>query len=561
MSKFACDDKEECDDSKENLGAPNFNSTAINTHMDDNSTKVTQWLQDDIKCNGRNRNFLDILENVEDLDAVTRVADQEILELPHQNNETKTGLTESNTYDDIVQILKVLEAVDRKSQMKMESIKDIVNQELCNQDNQNETKHAAIKVLDRHPLNSYASNYKEILSFLDEVDRNSLQTLSCAKERVQQVAKVVQNAICLDTIPKHEDLMPLDNRELCDQIIDLNLRLKDKSSSIKLLQDELSAARDQVLNLTKQSEDITKQKMKVQKDEHEAIVKRHQKFIDQLINDKKTLNQQCESLIAEIKMLEDRYNSNMKALEHKHQVELKKVKEMHMAGEKIRRERWIDTKTQKIKELTVKSLEPELQSMTLRHQQEITDLRALHTKELEDLELKAARKTQQQCEALRQQLTEEREKALAHEREIVRQRYEKLVETEEKGYQEQRRRLQQEHANRLMELEERQNSATTERDKAIKQAQEEFDDKLQTAIRRHNNEIKLLEETISMETEAWKNNYRKQQAIQIIEKEAKMRDQFKKERDREIEEVIERLESEANETKVQIEQATESRIR
>lgn len=71
----------------------------------------------------------------------------------------------------------------------------------------------------------------------------------------------------------------------------------------------------------------------------------------------------------------------------------------------------------------MKSLEPELQSMTLRHQQEITDLRALHTKELEDLELKAARKTQQQCEALRQQLTEEREKALAHEREIVRQRY------------------------------------------------------------------------------------------------------------------------------------------
>lgn len=66
---------------------------------------------------------------------------------------------------------------------------------------------------------------------------------------------------------------------------------------------------------------------------------------------------------------------------------------------------------------------------------------------------------------------------------------------------------------------------------------------------------------MEMETEAWKNNYRKQQTIQLIEKEAKLRDQFKKERDREIEEVIERLEAEATETRIQIEQATDNRIR
>lgn len=55
-------------------------------------------------------------------------------------------------------------------------------------------------------------------------------------------------------------------------------------------------------------------------------------------------------------------------------------------------------------------------------QQELADLRALHKREIEDLELKAARKMQQQCEALREQLVEEREKALAHEREVMRQR-------------------------------------------------------------------------------------------------------------------------------------------
>lgn len=219
-----------------------------------------------------------------------------------------------------------------------------------------------------------------------------------------------------------EDLLSHNNEELSKQIIDLTLRLKEKSSSIKLLQDELSTLRDQIIKMTKQTDEVVKLKLKAQKDEFESIVKRHQKFIDQLIADKKALNQQCEGLLNEIKVQEDRHNSNIKAMEHKHKVELQKVKDMQIAGEKIRRERWIDNKTQKIKEMTVKSIEPELQNMTSRHQQEIADLRSLHKREIEDLELKAARKTQQQCELLREQLSLEREKAIAHEREILRQR-------------------------------------------------------------------------------------------------------------------------------------------
>lgn len=66
---------------------------------------------------------------------------------------------------------------------------------------------------------------------------------------------------------------------------------------------------------------------------------------------------------------------------------------------------------------------------------------------------------------------------------------------------------------------------------------------------------------MELEMEAWKNNYKKQQNVQLAEKEARLKELFRKERDREIEEVIERLELEATETKNQIEQTTENRIR
>lgn len=58
-------------------------------------------------------------------------------------------------------------------------------------------------------------------------------------------------------------------------------------------------------------------------------------------------------------------------------------------------------------------------------------------------------------------------------------RYEKLVESEEKSYQEQRRRLQVDHANRIKECEEKEAQVQLEKEKAIKQAQEEFEDRIQ----------------------------------------------------------------------------------
>lgn len=80
-------------------------------------------------------------------------------------------------------------------------------------------------------------------------------------------------------------------------------------------------------------------------------------------------------------------------------------------------------------------------------------------------------------------------------------------------------------------------------------------------IRRQSNELKLLKESSQMEFETWKNSFKKQQEKSLADKENLIRDQYRKERDKEIEAVIERLETEASENKLQLEQTTENRIK
>ena len=56
---------------------------------------------------------------------------------------------------------------------------------------------------------------------------------------------------------------------------------------------------------------------------------------------------------------------------------MKKQKEITEAAEKIRREKWIKEKTQEIKEITVKGLEPDIQKLIAKHKAEIKKIKAM----------------------------------------------------------------------------------------------------------------------------------------------------------------------------------------
>jgi len=75
------------------------------------------------------------------------------------------------------------------------------------------------------------------------------------------------------------------------------------------------------------------------------------------------------------------------------------------------------------------------------------------------------------------------------------------------------------------------------------------------------NELKSLKEALELEKEAWILSYKKDQTIRISERETEIRNQCKRERDKEIELVIERLESDATQSRAELEQAMDNRLR
>lgn len=65
----------------------------------------------------------------------------------------------------------------------------------------------------------------------------------------------------------------------------------------------------------KETEKELSKRLDVQKNEYEETVQRHLNFIDQLIDDKKSLGDKCESLVTEMKQMEKKYSDKIKNMQ------------------------------------------------------------------------------------------------------------------------------------------------------------------------------------------------------------------------------------------------------
>ncbi|XP_063679698.1 centrosomal protein of 131 kDa-like isoform X2 [Bolinopsis microptera] len=420
---------------------------------------------------------------------------------------------------------------------------------------------------------------KSLLNFLDHVDNTStpsevdsltsaaaleqrrLYNVSAAVEEVTENIKDTQNKLnCkgeqIEILKSELSTTSNKTAQLQAQIFATKLESDEKAKAVAMLRRALDEQRDLTLRLTSEQEKDAQQRLSNQKTEYETTIQRHLGFIDQLIADKKDLSDKVETLMTQLRSTEKKLGDRVKLLEEGQKVEVKKQREAIEAAEKIKRERWIAEKSNKIKEMTVRGLEPEIQKLIAKNKAEIKRLNAVHEADLLAADERASKRFVAQVEELRKQLDDEKEAACTRERDNAHKRFEKQVEQEENAYQQQRRRLYaevQEEKERAAELLNKDRVQLAGDRKAI---EEEFNTKsakvqaqhtleMEKVQMEHDNTLRDLKLRIQVEKEQWLENQKQKQVAELMAKEREIRENLRVDRNKEIEIVISKLEEQA----------------
>uniref|UniRef100_A0AAX7V8F8 Centrosomal protein 131 n=1 Tax=Astatotilapia calliptera TaxID=8154 RepID=A0AAX7V8F8_ASTCA len=416
---------------------------------------------------------------------------------------------------------------------------------------------------------------QSIMSFLDEMEKSE-------QERPRSETQLGILAVLSEEELAGVEQASATAAELTGSMMRIKLELEEKKRTVNMLQTALAQQRELTIRHVKETERELSRNFQLQKEQYESTIQRHLTFIDQLINDKKALSERCEGVVGELKQVDQKYTKKIAQMQEQHEMvwqilgplceEIKKLKDLMSATEKIRREKWIDEKTKKIKEITVKGLEPEIQKLISKHKQELKKLRTLHEAELLQADDRAAQRYVRQCEDLRQQLEKEKEEQCQRERELAKQRYEKQLQEEEVSLQQQRRRLYKEVADekeRLAQLAARQRAELEDLRRQLEEnsslagraLKEELDKTREEQERRHQVEMKALQERLDIEKQTWEENYKKKEEAWLLTRERELKEELRRERDKEIELAIWTLEEETSKDKEECERAAENRLK
>ncbi|CBN78310.1 Novel protein containing IQ calmodulin-binding motif [Ectocarpus siliculosus] len=116
----------------------------------------------------------------------------------------------------------------------------------------------------------------------------------------------------------------------------------------------------------------------------------HLQYVDKLLERKRSLSVQATGLLEKIKEQRSETSIAVEEIREKGKAETLDAQALWAQGEDARREKWMAKRTQEIRELTLKGLEPEIERIMDKHKAEMEEIERGHHREAQRLRKQAS---------------------------------------------------------------------------------------------------------------------------------------------------------------------------
>jgi len=408
-----------------------------------------------------------------------------------------------------------------------------------------------------------------ILSFLDEVEESSRADIcslvssarssrpACEFDRLglelpSDAPSVMEAGRAATSSRAPASCLAGDALALHSRVSLLEVEVNDKKKIIGTLKQALSEAKERERQAVQEVAREWQDKSDKQKAHYESGLERQLKLVDRLLNDKTELTKRCELFSEELKAVERKFQMKMEELEEQSSKDLSRQKHNWMSAEKLRREAWEKDKTREIKEITIKGLQPEVERILAERKQE---------------RHKLEERNKEMMESQRRELTEMAQVQVREARALLLKEQEQLLDQEREGH---RRKIRDEFDKFSVQLQEERAKCAADLlaerrkyEQILKQGAQDFETRLYDAVaaerakgeaavqgakssasdteERHRSEIQSLHERYRVEKEQWQREHIERAQADLERRETALRDELTKERDRQLEVLVDRL--------------------
>lgn len=335
-------------------------------------------------------------------------------------------------------------------------------------------------------------------------------------------------------------------------ILSLTLELQETKKTNEIMKQTISDLKSKITkNELNFKEELTK-KLNEQKFEFDNAIQRLNDLIENLLSEKKKLNLTIQSLNDQLGEIDLQHKKQIQNLIDSHNTDTQKNKDAWFQTEKMRRKKWEEEKIKEIKEMTIKSLEPELDKILKDHKEDLfkqeenlkEDFRRQKERLITDYEEKIKnmknnfniekekiqdeerknyiKRLREQNERLEDQHTEDQKKWYQSLQDEI-ARLEQLRVSDKKHYEEDLELIEQRH---IKDAEEKELTYKTQ----INKIKEQYDTQLNTKI-----------EFFRDKNEKEKNSFIEEKEKEYNKKLEKVKAELKEERDKQLNIVIKQL--------------------